>query len=502
MAQAYLWQQRFAPPVQTSSVRFQKKVQFNPKCPEANGCALGAVTNVVIDSSAVVTLSSTYKMQGLDCFQFKVTDVISNSNYTFRMKNTSNGSYPSGANSFGGLCVVSVSPIINSYACSTCNLVYTSIPPSVPFALKTTSNSITWTAPITPENYGLATIRSYTISNLQNISAPPSSFVRTWTSIGMSITGEYQALGTSNGYIWSSSDYGNTWNNTFNTTPARLIQGIAFTAVGYVYAVTSNGYIYVSPDYGITWIDDPEYMNDKICTGVSAIDNFTIYTFASGDVLVNQQYVYLPCQTNNISANSSCISVEPIYGNVVDASGSIYISEMNDIINWRTAFTIPSKASLTSIASSYNGSYQTAVAVDGTICRSANAGADWSVASNVNVALSSVKMTASGDIQIAVGSNVVFRSENYGETWRPYYVRGASNLFGVAVSFSDTFETFIEKPGNIWGPTTFTQTVSVTDPSLTIIGSQYSLSLLAYTTSGAVVRASNLAGEGPWSRSR
>ena len=113
MAQAYLWQQRFAPPVQTASVRFPKKIQFNPKCPEVNGCALGAVTNVSTDASSIVSVTSTYKMQGEDCFQFTVSNLLSNSSYTFRMKNTVTGTYPSGANQFGELCRISVSPIVN-----------------------------------------------------------------------------------------------------------------------------------------------------------------------------------------------------------------------------------------------------------------------------------------------------------------------------------------------------------------------------------------------------
>ena len=162
MAQAYLWQQRFAPPAKTASVRFPKKIQFNPKCPQVNKCGLGAMTAVSIDSNAVVTLNSTYIMHDTDHFRFNVSNVISNTTYTLQMKPAS--SYSTGAGLFGTLCVVSVSPIINENACSTCNVVYTSLIPSGPFNVITSTNNVTWNVPIMPENYGVSTILSYTLS--------------------------------------------------------------------------------------------------------------------------------------------------------------------------------------------------------------------------------------------------------------------------------------------------------------------------------------------------
>lgn len=163
MAQAYLWQQRFAPPVQTASVRFPKKIQFRPGCATVNRCGLGALTNVSIDANAVITLSSSYRMEGTDCFQFVVSNIISNGSYTLRMKQTSSN-YIIGADIFGTLCTVAVSPIINEYACTTCNLAYTTIIPSAPFGVQTTTSNVAWYTPVTPENYGLATVTSYTLS--------------------------------------------------------------------------------------------------------------------------------------------------------------------------------------------------------------------------------------------------------------------------------------------------------------------------------------------------
>ena len=164
MAYAYRQQTRFCPTIETASVRFPKKIQFNPKCPTVNKCGLGAVTAVSIDSNAIVSLTSSYKMEGTDRFRFTVSNVLSNTSYILEMKE-STSNYPTAAVLFGDLCIVTVSPIINEYACSTCNVLYTSLPPTAPYNVRTTTSNVTWNTPIVPENYGFPTILSYTISS-------------------------------------------------------------------------------------------------------------------------------------------------------------------------------------------------------------------------------------------------------------------------------------------------------------------------------------------------
>jgi len=192
MAYAYRQQTRFCPTIETASVRFPKKIQYASgcplpyprsmargakNCPAPDGCALGAMTAVSIDSNAVVTLTSTYNMQGTDCFEFKVSNLITTASYSFRMKPSSN--YPTGASLFTELSIVSVSPIINENVCSTCNLIYTSLPPSAAFNVNTTTNNVTWNAPILPENYTLSGGATYLITN------PSITVVGTKVSLSM-----------------------------------------------------------------------------------------------------------------------------------------------------------------------------------------------------------------------------------------------------------------------------------------------------------------------------
>jgi len=197
---AYRQQTRFCPTIETASVRFPKKIQFNPKCPTVNKCGLGSVTAVSIDSNAVVTLTSTYKMEGTDRFRFIVSNVLSNTTYTIEMKQSSSN-YPTAAESFGDLCIVSVSPIVNEYACSTCNVLYTSLPPSAPYNVKTTTSNVSWNAPILPENYGFPTITSYTLSGGSTylVSNPNLTFVTNQVSLSVtSAVGQMQYVRATN----------------------------------------------------------------------------------------------------------------------------------------------------------------------------------------------------------------------------------------------------------------------------------------------------------------
>lgn len=518
MAQAYLWQQRFAPPIQTGNILFPKKVQFNPKCPNVNACALGAVTNVSTDASGIVSIASTYKMQGQDCFQFTVSNLLSNSSYTFRMKTTNTGRYPSGANQFGELCRISVSPIVNGYACSTSNVIYTSILPTPPYGVNLTLCNIQWNTPTVPENYGIPTITSYTVGVLENIKITPSSTVKTWSSVAMSSNGIYQVLTSiSQGspYIWTSSNYGSSLSlNGFRYPGSASNAFVAVNATGDTQFAIIRGNLYFSQNYGINWSGAWVQNTDvkPVSTSISIFSNvLTFRTYSEMiigyDVLdVNSQRtsVYksvVGAFFDNTTINSGTITdVGGLKATVVDEKGRIYVN-VTGLDTWSNTLTITPQTSLTSVASSYDGRYRTAVAVNGSIWTTTDNSTTWSNLTNVGVALSSVKMTASGNYQIATGSNAIFHSENYGQTWTRYDVSGAINLSSAAMSSNGIYQTFIESQGNVWAPESSNDFIPITDPRLTISGQQFSISLLSYyRTSRAVVQASNMAGSGPFTK--
>jgi hypothetical protein len=142
MAEAYNWSKRFCPTVETGSVLFPKKIQYpsgcpvpypwslgkgGKNCPAPDGCALGAITNVQINASAVVTLSSTYKFQGTDRFEFTVSNVNTSVSYTFSTMNTVSMIMGMGGER-GANYTIAVSPIVNDNRCTTCNLTYITPP--------------------------------------------------------------------------------------------------------------------------------------------------------------------------------------------------------------------------------------------------------------------------------------------------------------------------------------------------------------------------------------
>jgi len=90
---------------------------------------------------------------------------------------------------------------------------------------------------------------------------------RSWTSIAMSLTGEYQTAVdygpsfnvTTGGYIYTSNDFGNTWKQ-------RSVQqtwiAVAMSTSGQYqtasYATgTTPGYMYISSSYGVWWNQSP-----------------------------------------------------------------------------------------------------------------------------------------------------------------------------------------------------------------------------------------------------
>ena len=100
-----------------------------------------------------------------------------------------------------------------------------------------------------------------------------------WVSISVSSTGKYQLAGTKNEYISTSSNYGATWTSvtkiTSGSMPKGNWSGTSLSSSGqYQTACLASEYIYFSSNYGATWGTD---------ASVSYIYKTTPYTFTSSD---------------------------------------------------------------------------------------------------------------------------------------------------------------------------------------------------------------------------
>lgn len=196
-----------------------------------------------------------------------------------------------------------------------------------------------------------------------------------YSEIAMSSDGKYQIAGGIYRKLYSSNDYGNTWN-VINNTPIRFWRSVAISSNGqYQSACVNQGtdFIYVSNDYGNTWAT-------KATQG----------------------------QWDSISMSS-----DGKYQTVISAGSSVLIS--NDYGNtWVQSLGVFNY--LQAVAVSSNGQFQTVAALEGLFI-SNNYGKDWLLVEPMQY-WRSISMSSDGKIQAAIGNNnQIYISNNYGYNW-------------------------------------------------------------------------------------
>ena len=510
MAYAYRQQTRFCPTIQTASVRFPKKIEYRPGCPAPNGCALGAVTNVTIDSNAIVRLDSTYKMKGADCFQIGVSNVINSNVYSFKMMGTLSNEYLTCINlSEDALCVVSVSPIINSYICTTCNVNYTNIVPSAPFGVRTTTSNIKWNSPIIPENYGLATITSYTISGIYLFGRIPSSpSNNTWSSVALSETGQFQAVSSLEGYVYTSSNYGNVWSS--NSTGGVPLNSVALSADGvYQIAVGSNIPPYSSSNSGNTWTYMSTFPDviDGRSIALSSNGQYQTIGTSFGDIYSSSNFGQSWTSVQYVVEPIVSIAMSPggLYQRVFGSNINIYTSE-NGGTNWSYSNYPDPHSPFTSAAISANGDYQTIVG-GYYMFTSFDRGSTWNPtftpAYPNPLSFQKVAMSANGQYQIAVDSSsgLMFTTSNAWDTYSSQTMAGNPRWKSIAISSDGTsYQTALDINNKIIWNNRALSNIPITNPNLTFVSNQYSLSLTVQYTQTTQIGATNMAGTGAYSR--
>jgi hypothetical protein len=119
------------------------------------------------------------------------------------------------------------------------------------------------------------------------------NYQHNWTGVSVSSEGQYQTAVDSGGYLYTSSDYGNSWKYITNGIRQQLWTGVSISANGkFQTALEFGGSIYFSTDYGVSW-------------------NITTST-----VVQNRNF-----QAISISANGQ-------YQTAVEYGGAVYISNL------------------------------------------------------------------------------------------------------------------------------------------------------------------------------
>ncbi len=237
------------------------------------------------------------------------------------------------------------------------------------------------------------------------------NLVYDWNSIAMSSTGQYQTALVDNGGIYISNNFGSSWTLVSGTS--NTWASISISSSGqYQLAVTSgiSGFVYISNNYGINWNQVSVITGNLITSSMSSTGQYQtvassgtnglIYT--SSDFGVSWNFVsglINDWQSISISTTGQFQTICAQYSN------NIYISN-NYGVSWVPILITSSYSNFYSVSVSGNGQYQSAVVngVGGLIYISTNYGLNWSSVPNMTGNWTSIAISTNGQYQIASSS--------------------------------------------------------------------------------------------------
>lgn len=225
----------------------------------------------------------------------------------------------------------------------------------------------------------------------------------------VSKTGQYQTIITTNGHLWTSNDFGETFNSRDDV---ENWSSLTLSDSGQNQFVTTyDGIVYKSDDYGLNW--------SQVFSNISFTLN-DIKTSESG------KYVTIVC-------NSGIILYSADFG-----------------ITWIN-ITVTSE-NLASIAMSKNGKYQSICGANGTNMYSKTYGMNWKYSNlpNNGTQWKSISSSSDGQYQSICGMNdYIYVSEDYGVNWSSSSSI-VDNWLSICVSFLGQQQITYDNTGNIY----------------------------------------------------
>jgi uncharacterized delta-60 repeat protein len=304
---------------------------------------------------------------------------------------------------------------------------------------------------ITNSNIGM-----FSIDNGQNLeqinfsARSPNPFLQGNCKIGSSYDSVFQTIVVENGKIFSSRNYGATWDEIIypivNINKQWKDVAISFNGK-YQTAVANNDTIYTSNDFGTTWLAVGP-VNTWKSIKMNATGEIQIAVAANNRVYKSENYgitwtiINHPLLNNNKNWADVAISSDGKYQTLVAFNEIIYTSnnfgaswsQINILESWR------------SVDMSLDGQFQTIVANNRSIYISRDYGETWiqkgPILNWLEVAVNDI-----GDIQIANTINQAYISYDYGETWDPINTNNISNFSSVFIS-KNKFNGLIIGNGN------------------------------------------------------
>ena len=334
-------------------------------------------------------------------------------------------------------------------------------------------------------NYG-ASLNTISNIGMQNINSISMSYSGQYIIIssgsfsgqtGIFKTNSSGTIVRNNGYLYLSSDYGNSFNPLYNATYtvwlSVRISGNGQYIIGLTQSDNSDtpgnpGSIWYSFDYGNSWYKNNSYI--KKWMGVSISSTGQYITFISpNDAIYTSNTSYYDhsflgtLNTNNVSINGTldvtgyCNPLEFNDGSIINTA-LLSLDYVNNLCtfwtNYASSFT---NYSYNNSSMSYTGQYQSVVS-NSYILISKNFGITWNKTSygfstssnysntwiNTNLGWTNICMSGSGKYQYAIPffntsystsfgnlSSYIFRSSSYGDNWQNIYINN--------INYTNTF---------------------------------------------------------------
>jgi hypothetical protein len=243
-----------------------------------------------------------------------------------------------------------------------------------------------------------------------------------WGDIGSSGDGKYLVAGSTQGYIYTSSDYGSTWAplTAFGSTQWITENQIALSSDGKYQIVMGNDEL-VSSNYGATWTEP----------------------FLPGSLMFS-----------TVAMSSDGKHVAATTYNTAPGNGDIWTS--NDYgVTW-TDQTASGSRNWYGITSSSDGSHLAAVVNNGDIYTSVDYGTTWTDQTAAGTQpWSGIVSSADGQRLTAITGSFpstgdIWTSNDYGNTWTDEAAAGNRNWYDIASNSDSSLLAAVVNNGDIY----------------------------------------------------
>ncbi|HRY36901.1 MAG TPA: hypothetical protein P5230_03445, partial [Candidatus Magasanikbacteria bacterium] len=270
------------------------------------------------------------------------------------------------------------------------------------------------------------------------------SYYDQWEDVVMSKDGKYQTIANQNGYIFRSTDFGQTWNYTWQ---GYLANSVAMSADGkYQIAMNNGGNLYTSSNYGLNWSNIHSFGGPGY-VAISADGKYQTLVLQNVVVYISSDFGSTwNVKLNDTWRNWSDVSISSDGKYQTASVNGEYLYTSSDYGQTWTAKTDYGYLNWKSLAMSSDGKYQTAAVDSGYIYSSTDYGQTWTVNTNVS-SLVDITMSSDGKHRTAITSNYIYISNNFGDNWTTDYV-SYNTLKSVAMSADAKYQTMVSRE---WG---------------------------------------------------